>query len=148
MAISKASGGLERVGNEANKMSHKVLKLIHTSAMRVSLPDEMFELTRLTTGLLSAALDAFSRQDLAAASVVIKSDKSIYKEVESLIHQLVCKMIDSPHSISICVELITLTKSHELIMEHAKHIAELVFYVVEGADVHHAPTTQIEPLVE
>lgn len=148
MAISKASGCLERVGNEADKMSHKVLKLIQIAAKHSSPPHQLGALTDLTTGLLRAALDAFARQDLAAALAVMKENQPVYKEVDALVHQLVNHMIEVPHSISFCVELIALAKSHELIVDHAKHIAELVVYVVRGTDVHHASVAQIESLVD
>ncbi len=147
MAISKASGCLERVGNEADKMSRKALKLIQIAARRGSSPQDLGELTRLTIGLLRTALDAFARQDLACALSVMKEDLLVYKEVDVLVHQLVNHMIDVPNTISFCVELIALAKSHELIVDHAKHIAELVVYVVQGTDVHHTPAEQIESLV-
>ena len=148
MAISKASGCLERVGNEADKMSRKVLKLIDKAARRSPPPQELRELTRLTTDLMRAALDAFARQDLGRALLVMKEDQLVYKEVDTLVHQLVSHMIEGPHTISFCVELISLAKSHELIVDHARHIAELVVYVVQGTDVHHTPVEQIKPLVE
>lgn len=139
MAISKASGCLERVGNEADKMSHKVLRLILNAARWVTPPQELGQLTRLTTELMRAALDAFARQDLSSAMAVLKEDQPVYQEVDALVHQLVNHMIEVPHTISFCIELISLVKSHELIVEHAKHIAKLVVYVVQGTDVHHAP---------
>ena len=147
MAMSKASGCLERVGNEADKMSHKVLKLILIAAKHSAPQYQLGELTRLTTGLMRAALDAFARQDLAAALEVMKEDQPVFQEIDQLIHRLVNNMIEVPHTISFCVELIALAKSHELIVDHAKHIAELVVYVVQGTDVHHAPAEQIESLI-
>lgn len=55
-------------------------------------------------------------------------------------------MIEIPRMTSFCVELISLAKSLELIVEHAKHIAEQVAYVVQGTDVRHTPIDQIESL--
>jgi phosphate uptake regulator len=40
-----------------------------------------------------------------------------------------------------------LDKSLELILEHSKNIAELVVYVVQGADVRHTPVEQIESVI-
>jgi len=144
MAMSKVSGCLERVGNEADKISRKVLKLIQNAARRVAPPQELNELNRLTTRLLRTALDAFANQDLAAAQAVMKEEPSVYQEAETLVRQLVNKMMDKPHTISICVELIALTKSHELVVDHTRHIAELVVYVVQGTDLHHNPAAQLE----
>ncbi len=147
MAMSKASGCLERVGNEADKMSHKVLKLIQIAAKYSAPQHQLSALTHLATGLMRAALDAFARQDLAAALAVMKEDQPVQKEIDQLVHRLVDNMIETPHTISFCVELIALAKSHELIVDHAKHIAELVIYVVKGSDVHHTPAEQIKALI-
>jgi phosphate transport system protein len=37
--------------------------------------------------------------------------------------------------------------SIELIVDHAKHIAELVIYVAQGADVRHTPVDQVESMI-
>ena len=147
MAISKASGSLERVGNEADKMARKVINLVRGAGKRISPPQELDQATRVATGLLRAALEAFARLDLAAAMEVLKEDDPVYQEVEALVQTLIVAMIEKPHKISINVELIALVKSLELILDHAKHIAELVVYVVQGADVRHTPVEQIESLL-
>jgi phosphate transport system protein len=147
MAISKASGSLERVGNGADKMAHKVLKLVRTTSNRILPPPELRTVTELATGLLRTALDAFAQLSLSKAMTVMKEEDQAYKEVDALVHKLVDGMIATPHMISYYVELIALTKSLELILDHAKHIAELVVYVAQGADVRHTPVEQIESLI-
>jgi phosphate transport system protein len=148
MAISKASSNLERVGNEADRMARKVLKLIGSGASG-SLPlKELSVAAKLATGLLGKALEAFAQLDLAAAVDVIKNDGTGYKEVDEFIHKLVNRMIENPRLTSSCVELISLAKSLELIVDHARHVAELVIYVVQGADVRHTSVAQIESLVQ
>jgi phosphate transport system protein len=148
MAMSKASSNLERVGNEADRMAHKVLTLIGGDA-RGALPfQELSVVARLTTGLLGKALEAFTQLDLTAAVAVIKENRLRSREVDALVRKLVNRMIEKPHMTSFCVELISLAKSLELVVDHARHIAELVIYVVQGADVRHTPVEQVESLVK
>lgn len=147
MAISKASGSLERVGNEAERMARRVLALIHRNPLHAVLSPELRAAADLSTGLLRKALDAFSRLDTAQALAVMKEDDPGHKEVDALVSHLVQRMIDVPQTITLSVELISIAKSLELIVDHAKHIAELVIYVAQGADVRHTPVEQIESLI-
>lgn len=148
MAMSKASSNLERVGNEADRMAHKVLTLIDGNTRGTLPSQELSVVARLTTELLGKALDAFAQLDPAAAVAVMKENRLRSREVDTFVHKLVNRMIETPRMTSFCVELISLAKSLELIVDHAKHIAELVIYVVQGADVRHTPIEQIEPLLE
>jgi phosphate transport system protein len=148
MAMSKASSNLERVGNEADWMAHKVLTMIDGSARGALPSQELSVLARLTTELLAKALEAFAQLDLVAAVAVMKENRLRPIEVDAFVHKLVNRMIETPRMTSFCVELISLAKSLELVADHAKHIAELVVYVVRGADVRHTPVEQIESLVQ
>lgn len=147
MAMSKVSSNLERVGNEADRMAHRVLTLIDRGTRGAWPTQELSVLAKLTTGLLGTALEAFAQLDLAAAVAVIKEDNLRSSEVDALVNQLVNRMIEIPRMTTLCVEVISLAKSLELVVDHAKHIAELVIYVVQGADVRHTPVEQIESLV-
>ena len=128
-------------------MAHKVLTLIGRGPRGAWPNQELTVLAKSTTELLGAALDAFSRLDLAAAVAVLKEDTLRSGEVNELVHTLVHRVIEVPHMTTFFVEVISLAKSLEQVVDHAKHIAELVIYVVNGADVRHTPVEQIESLV-
>ena len=87
---------------------------------------------------------AFSQLDLAQAMAVMKEEELEHKEVGEFVTRLVEPMMANLHVTSYCVELIYMAKSLELITDHARHIAELVLYVVVGADVRHMPVEQME----
>jgi phosphate transport system protein len=146
MAISKASSNLERIGNAANSMAHKVLTLIGSGA-RGSVPvQELFVVAKMTTGILDKALDAFAHLDQAAAVIVLKEDRLRSREINSLVHRLADRIIENPSTTSFCVELISLANSLELVVDHARHIAELVIYVVQGVDVRNTADEQVKSL--
>ena len=50
--------------------------------------------------------------------------------------------------ISPSLDLLFLAKAIERIGDHAKNIAELIIYIVKGADVRHAPMEQVESVVK
>lgn len=146
MAISKVNGNLERVSKETGRMAQQVLTLVRSAASYALPPQDLCAAADFATGQLRKALDAFSRLDLAEAVALMKTDTAGYGEMEALVRKLIDHMIDNPKMISYGVELIYMTKSLELILDTAGHIAEQVIYVVEGTDVRLTSMEQSETL--
>jgi phosphate transport system protein len=146
MAISKVAGNLERVGKETDRMAHQALTLVRSAASYALPSQELCTAADMATAQLREALAAFSRLDLdEAVAVMHRSDEGSQK-VEALVRKLIDLMIESPKMITYCVELIYMTKSLELVLDNARHIAEQVIYVVQGADVRQTSMAQTEPL--
>jgi len=148
IAISKATANLERVGDEAAKIARMVRSIIQSGAPR-SLPSlELRVASDLASGLLRKALDAFARLDTTAALAILKEDDLIDKEFDGFVRKLITFMMEDPRMISPSLDLLFLAKAIERIGDHAKNIAELIIYIVKGADVRHAPMAQIESVVQ
>ena len=148
MAISKATANLERVGDEAAKIARMVRSIIQSGAPR-SLPSlELRVASDMASGLLRKALDAFARLDTAAALAILKEDNLIDQEFDGFMRKLITYMMEDPRMISPSLDLLFLAKAIERIGDHAKNIAELIIYIVKGADVRHAPMSQIESVVK
>jgi phosphate transport system protein len=56
--------------------------------------------------------------------------------------------MEEPRTISISLDLLFLAKAIERVGDHAKNIAELIIYIVKGADVRHASIEEIESVVK
>jgi phosphate transport system protein len=148
IAISKATANLERVGDEAEKIARMVLSIISSGAPR-SLPSlELRVASDLASGLLRKALDAFARLDTSAALTILKEDDLIDKEFDGFVRKLITYMMEDPRMISPSLDLLFLAKAIERIGDHAKNIAELIIYIVKGADVRHAAMDEIESVVK
>ena len=148
MAISKATANLERVGDEAEKIARMVLSIIHNNAPR-SLPSlELRVASDLASGLLRKALDAFARLDTAAALAILKEDDLIDKEFDGFVRKLITYMMEDPRTISSSLDLLFLAKAIERIGDHAKNIAELIIYIVKGADIRHTSMDKIESVIQ
>lgn len=144
IAISKATANLERVGDEAEKIARMVRSIIQSGAPR-SLPSlELRVAADMASGLLRKALDAFARLDTTAALSILKEDDLIDREFDGFVRKLITYMMEDPRMISPSLDLLFLAKAIERIGDHAKNIAELIIYIVKGADVRHAPMDQIE----
>jgi len=144
IAISKATANLERAGDEAAKIARMVRSIIESGAAR-SLPSlELRVASDLASGLLRKALDAFARLDTTAAIAILKEDDMIDQEFDGFVRKLITYMMEDPRAISPSLDLLFLAKAIERIGDHAKNIAELIIYIVKGADIRHAPMDQIE----
>ncbi|TXT38249.1 MAG: phosphate transport system protein [Comamonadaceae bacterium] len=148
IAISKATANLERVGDEAAKIARMVRSIIESGATR-SLPAmELRVAADLASGLLRKALDAFARLDTATALAILKEDDLIDQEFDGFVRKLITYMMEDPRMISPSLDLLFLAKAIERIGDHAKNIAELIIYIVKGADVRHTSMEQIESVVK
>ncbi|MEI7515459.1 MAG: phosphate signaling complex protein PhoU [Betaproteobacteria bacterium] len=143
MAISKSSTNLERIGNETDKIARKVLLLIQSRSPRGLPTHELRLAANLSTELLRRAMKAFSLLNVTEAMAVMKEQELGHMEFDEFVGKLIKSMMENLNATSYCVELISLAKSLELITDHAKHIAELVIYVVAGTNVHQTPIDQI-----
>jgi phosphate transport system protein len=148
IAISKTTANLERVGDEAEKIARMVRSIIQSGSPR-SLPSlELRVAADLASGLLRKALDAFARLDTEAAVSILKEDDLIDQEFGGFVRKLVTYMMEDPRMISPSLDLLFLAKAIERIGDHAKNIAEVIIYVVKGADVRHSSMEVIESVVK
>ncbi len=148
MAISKTTGNLERMGDEAARIARMVQSIVQGGAPR-SLPSSELRLAAdLAAGMLRKVLDAFARLDTTAAVAILKEDDLIDREFDGFVRKLVTYMMEDARTISPSLDLLFVAKAIERIGDHSKNIAEFIIYVVKGADVRHTPMAQIESTVQ
>lgn len=149
IAISKTTTDLERVGDEAKKIAHKVQAIIDKKHPTITLPaSELRVASDLALELLREAVEAFSAQDTAAALRIFKKDDVINEEFFGFVRKLITYMMEDPRTISASLDLLFVAKAIERVGDHAKNIAEFIIYIVEGTDVRHTTMEQIEAAVE
>lgn len=148
IGISKATSNLERIGDEANKIGRMVQKLIAQGAAR-NLPIlELRYAGEFAAAQLRSSLDAFVRMDVGSVVDIIRQDHVIDQEFEGYTRKLVTYMMEDPRKISSIMEMMFLAKSIERIGDHAKNLAELVVYMVNGKDVRHTSVAQVQSAVD
>ncbi|MDO8770771.1 MAG: phosphate signaling complex protein PhoU [Burkholderiaceae bacterium] len=148
IAISKTTANLERAGDEAYKIARMVKSILHSGSAR-SLPSGDLRLAAdLASNQLRKALDSFARLDTAVAVGILKEDDLIDKEFDGFVRKLITYMMEDPRTISASLDLLFVAKAIERIGDHAKNIAEVVIYIVKGADVRHTTMAEIESAVK
>ncbi len=148
IAISKTTANLERAGDEADKIARMVKSILHSGSAR-ALPSADLRLAAdLASNQLRKALDSFARLDTTMAVGILKEDDIIDKEFDGFVRKLITYMMEDPRTISASLDLLFVAKAIERIGDHAKNIAEVVIYIVKGADVRHTSMEEIESAVK
>jgi phosphate transport system protein len=147
IAISKITANLERAGDEAERIARMVKSIIESGEARKLPASELRIAADLASGLLRKALDAFARLDANAAVSILKEDDLIDREFGGFVRKLITYMMEDPRTISASLNLLFVAKAIERIGDHSKNIAEVIIYVVKGADIRHSSMEQIESVV-
>jgi phosphate transport system protein len=150
IAISKTIANLERVGDEAARIARTVLRLIDTEvSSRLRLPvNDLVHESELAVAQLRKSLDAFARLDVEKALEVLKQDDQIDQEFDGLLRKLITYMMEDPRTISSSIDLVFVAKAIERVGDHAKNLAEVIIYIVNGTDVRHNTVEIVESMVK
>jgi phosphate transport system protein len=131
----KVSQNLERVGDETTTIARRVQELCQEAPLKLAL--ELPQMAALAAQMLKRALDAFVKQEPAAARALIPEDKEVDRLNKQTHQQLADQMIKDPESVTRCLSLMVISKSLERIADHAKNVAEEVVYLCEARDIRH-----------
>lgn len=136
LAISKANTDLERVGDEAGKIARQAIQLTEEGASAKGYV-EIRHIGERVCDMLHSALDAFARLDAGQALQVAQEDKSVDREYNSALREMVTYMMEDSRQITRSLNVIWALRSLERVGDHARNIAEYVIYLVKGKDVRH-----------
>lgn len=147
LSLSKSVSELERIGDEAKKISTLTLTLIEEGES----PRGYVEIGRIgsmVSRMVSDALDATTRLDLDMAVKVAKKDREVDQEYNTAIRSLVTYMMEDPRSISRVLNVIWVLRSLERIASHSRHLCQHLIYMVKGVDVRHMAIQEIQDEIE
>ena len=143
LAVAKITTDLERIGDEAAKVSRQAVKLAETNNTTSSYV-EVRHISNYVINMLRQSLDAFARLDVELAVEVVKSDQTVDREYGSAMRSLVTFMMEDPRLISSVLNEMWALRSLERVGDHASNIAEHIIYLARGLDVRHV---DIEDLI-
>jgi phosphate transport system protein len=131
----KISSELERIGDEAVNIAHRARDLGQEPLLKplVDIP-RMAEISR---GMIRDALDAFVYEKTDLARQTITRDEDVDNLNRQLHRELTSFMIEDPHTITRCLNLMSVAHNLERIGDHATNIAEEIVYLYEGRDIRH-----------
>lgn len=144
MAMSKCVTNLERMGDEARKISKRMRHISESGEAASFQVAELKKCGEMVHSVLHRVLDAFARMDTVDAARIVRDDKAIDELFRSFSRRLAMQMNAVPRTISVALEYLFIAKALERIGDHAKSIAEFLVFVVKGRDVRHLPLDELE----
>ena len=142
LAVIKIIRDLERVGDEAAKISRMVLRLLETESPK-SYYINVLAMANHVRRILRDTLDAFARSDADAALRIAREDPSVDREYDAIMRQLVTYMMEDPRSISTVLNVVWVVRALERIGDHVNNICESIIYQVKGMDVRHVDLDEV-----
>jgi phosphate transport system protein len=135
IAVIHMINDLERIGDEAKKIAKKVRDIVSTEPQ---VPQERVRMmSDLVVEMLRRAIDAFVRQDSAAAMAVVAADEEVDALRDELTALLMDRITQDKVPVAPALTMIFMVQSIERIGDHAKNIAEFVVHIVEGVDLRY-----------
>lgn len=130
VAAMKITNTLERIGDLAKSTARRGIDLAHERPM--GLTASVVRMGREVQRQVSEVLDAFSSRDTALAVSVWRRDAEIDELYNALFREMVTYMMEDPRTITMGSHYLFIAKNLERVGDHATHIAEMTYYVVEG----------------
>lgn len=131
LTVLKIAGSLERMGDYSKNIAKRSTVLVQAAPIGDT-PGTARRMARQVEGMLSDALDAYIRQDVALAEDVRKRDGDVDQIYNSLFRVLLTHMLEDPRAITNAMHMHFIAKNLERMGDHATGIAEQVIYLATG----------------
>jgi phosphate transport system protein len=135
MSVAKMAPVLERIADHACNIARTAVDLNDEPELKNHF--RLGQMGAIASSMLSAALDAFTRNDPAAAREVIKRDKEINDLYNNIFHDLIEMMARQPDTATRDARLLFVAKHLERIGDYVTDICELTVYMAEAAVIKH-----------
>ena len=143
IATIKTITDLERIGDEAEKIGALAARLATVERPRTNYR-ELRNLARHVKDMIHGSLDAFARLDVQLALDVVKADKEVDLEYETIYRQSITFMMEDPRMISRVMDVTWTARALERIGDHSKNICEYVIFLVHGKDIRHSDLRNLQ----
>lgn len=142
MLALKVVTDVERIGDLAANIARRSREL--RGYRPVSLLEQLAQLSSRVQAALRQAIDAFQHRDVGAARSVILGDLVIDRLNGAVFAGIIAQGANDALGVARALALSSVSRYLERIGDHAKNIAEMVIYLVQGRSVRHADLDEDE----
>jgi phosphate transport system protein len=145
MAFSKAVTDLERLGDEATKISYIASSMYNNDHSNPSnfLLRDVDMMGKLACTMLKEAIEILDVIDLERAEKLIDSHDDLEEEFQAGLRRLSTYMLEDARNVGHIINIVLVMKSLARIGSHARNLAEYVVYMVSGEDIRHPESVQV-----
>lgn len=121
---------LERMADHALDIARVAIRISNQPLMKplIDIP----RMANIAREMTRAAIEAYGKQDAAAARAVIERDDEVDLLYDQVLRELLTYMMASPATISQAIQLLLVAGSLERIADHATNLGEWIIYMVTG----------------
>jgi phosphate transport system protein len=135
VAVSRLINDLERIADHSKSIARQVHE--HFCAPVLAALPDFARLTDLASGMLNEAIEAFFKSDVRKHAELFEKDRAVGEFQRCLNQKLVDIIGREANNISAAVALINVIRRLERIADHAKSIAVMIPYIVDGSILRH-----------
>lgn len=135
MSVAKTAPLLERIADHACNIARAAIDLADEPELKNHV--RIAEMGEIASSMLSAALDAFTKTDAAAARRIIARDSEINELYNEIFRELIQLMVKEPGTATRDARLLMVAKHLERIGDYVTDISELTVYMAEAAIIKH-----------
>ena len=123
---------MERIGDNASDISEIAITMVANPLFKE--PIIINKMARTTIDMVRMSIDAFVKKDLSAIPAIIEKDLSINQLFEEVKAELIEFLVEGSKDQGQIIDFLMIAKHLEKIGDHAKNIAEWVYFAIDG---HH-----------
>jgi len=143
LVACKVSGNFERVGDEAVSIARRARQLNSEPPMAVV--DTLVEMSELALEMLRDSVRAFIDGDIEMTRSIKRRDKEVDRMEKEVADNMRDLMEVDPSKVSSALKIVMITRSLERVADHAKNVAEEIFYLFEAKDIRHSAAGTNQP---
>jgi len=135
LVASKISSNLERIGDSAVSIVRRSVELNREPLLKplIDIP----RMAQIAEGMLRDGITALVDHRPELAQEIVRRDKEVDAINKQLARELTTFMLEDPKTITRAMNLTLVARALERIADHAKNIAEEVYYLYHAIDIRH-----------